>query len=54
MMRELQKCCDAYEGPELESVGEGKLYAGKCMDNYWYRCVRDWQLVKRDEVVVQQ
>ncbi|XP_014473418.1 PREDICTED: tudor domain-containing protein 7 isoform X2 [Dinoponera quadriceps] len=37
MMRELQKCCDAYEGPELESVGEGKLYAGKCMDNYWYR-----------------
>ncbi|XP_032664575.1 tudor domain-containing protein 7-like [Odontomachus brunneus] len=37
MMTELQKYCDAYEGPELESVGEGKLYAGKFMDNYWYR-----------------
>ncbi|XP_025155538.1 tudor domain-containing protein 7 isoform X2 [Harpegnathos saltator] len=37
MMTDLQKCCDAYEGPELESVSEGKLYAGKWVDDYWYR-----------------
>lgn len=39
MMTEMQKYCDAYEGPELESISEGKLYAGKWIDDYWYRCV---------------
>ncbi|KAL6449346.1 hypothetical protein ACFW04_000747 [Cataglyphis niger] len=36
MTIDLQKYCDEYDGPPLETVGEGKLYAGKFRD-YWYR-----------------
>ncbi|EZA47760.1 tudor domain-containing protein 7A [Ooceraea biroi] len=36
MMLELQKCYETFSGPPLESIGEGKLYAGK-FRNDWYR-----------------
>jgi len=36
MMAELQKSCETFTGPPLESIGEGKLYAGKFRDD-WYR-----------------
>lgn len=37
MMTDLQKYCCEYDGPSVETVGEGKLYAGKFRDD-WYRC----------------
>ncbi|XP_070158766.1 tudor domain-containing protein 7 [Polyergus mexicanus] len=36
MMIDLQKYCGEYDGPSVETVGEGKLYAGKLRDD-WYR-----------------
>lgn len=36
MISELQEYCDKYDGPPLETVSEGKLYAGKFRD-VWYR-----------------
>ncbi|KMQ98076.1 tudor domain-containing protein 7 [Lasius niger] len=36
MMIDLQKYCNSYNGPPLETVGEGKLYAGKFRED-WYR-----------------
>lgn len=36
MMIDLQKYCGEYDGPSVETVGEGKLYAGKFRDD-WYR-----------------
>lgn len=36
MMIDLQKYCGEYDGPPLETVGEGKLYAGKFRED-WYR-----------------
>lgn len=45
-MVELQKCYDAYEGPTVESVGEGKFYAGKFKDDIWYRYVILSQIIK--------
>ncbi|KAH0955716.1 hypothetical protein HN011_002636 [Eciton burchellii] len=36
MMTRLQKTCETFTGPPLESIGEGKLYAGKFRDD-WYR-----------------
>lgn len=38
MMVELQKFCHEYNGPPVETVGEGKLYAGKYRED-WYRYV---------------
>ncbi|XP_072742893.1 tudor domain-containing protein 7 [Anoplolepis gracilipes] len=36
MMLNLQKYCYEYDGPPVETVGEGKLYAGKFKED-WYR-----------------
>jgi len=36
MMVDLRNCYDANDGPPLESVSEGKLYAGKFQTD-WYR-----------------
>lgn len=38
MMNELQRYCHEYDGPLIEIVGEGKLYAGKFRED-WYRYV---------------
>lgn len=36
MMLDLQKCYQVDDSPPLESISEGKLYAGKFRDD-WYR-----------------
>jgi len=36
MMMDLRKYYDANDNPPLESISEGKLYAGKLQDD-WYR-----------------
>lgn len=36
MMEDLQKCYINYDGPPLETVSEGMLYAGQ-FNNDWYR-----------------
>lgn len=38
-MIELQKYCHEFDGPPVEIVGEGKLYAGKFRED-WYRYVQ--------------
>ena len=38
-MTELLKYCESYQGPPIDSVKEGELYAAKYEDNQWYRYV---------------
>ncbi|XP_011630819.1 tudor domain-containing protein 7 [Pogonomyrmex barbatus] len=50
MMIELQKYCEAYDGPSLESVSEGKLYAGNLRGD-WYR-VYVTNIISENEISV--
>ncbi|XP_011268042.1 tudor domain-containing protein 7 [Camponotus floridanus] len=50
MMNELQRYCHEYDGPPIEIVGEGKLYAGKFRED-WYR-VYVTNIISENEVSI--